>query len=708
MMRNVRKKIILFGMFSFVLLVSLYYCSIKYTKMELKLVENDIIDNIELGDSHCIKTTTKCSYNCSGYQNKGSKPSNCRSSVPSNGGCAGSSFYVSCTATGGVYCSRTSQTTSCTECEEGYKLEKGTCVEETPTVENVTGGGYAYLAANETATFSFSASGKLSDSKNFNPQWNSSPGGFSGAGSSFSITVGGTGKGTGNGCKETKYTVTASQGGKSASKTATVCKYCTSWHGPIRGNFYFKSKQNTSKPSKGCFYFEGERQISGGYSYTGYYTRCCGSPPASNLGACYGDEKYLGIATKIEWLPAPSGDLKYKYSDIKDSNECVLMPNPQTCTATRLKPEPITKETEVCEEETVLDLVDKGQECGGNQFYQIKCTQRIITSFDMDDDELFQNNKKKLLIGQGFEYGIKISTIKTCEGNFNAEVWKDSYNKIIAKINTIPNNETDAHVLSRKRELQNIASDIIDIVNAYNSYDFISSDYDEKNNLSISYFENNVKKTDYFNFDSVLLNEGNGEYVSKQEVKLGIKGVNNPYNFVWNNNSDRRIVKLIPKKTYIDKYTGNITDANNENAIDGGNRIYTNTQVDPGIQQIIITVDNLGGKDSSIVNNKCSVEVVNPNLSYRPIDVSNPFINDRWERGNNWVNELYDFTRTIHASTWSEPTISTMNISADEIVEIKNETKVYIKNGVSPYLGVCGIVNNTSDDKVCKLVNSRN
>ena len=529
MMKKLRnKKIIICGIFSLVLLISLYACLVNPGKISARIIDNDYVElqeeAIELGDSHCKRTSTKCSYTCSGYQNKGSKPSNCRSGVPANNGCAGSSFYVSCTNTGGVYCYRTSQTTSCVECEDGYELNKGTCEKIETKVESVSGGGYAYLAADEQATFSFSATSDPSGADDFSPKWSATPEGLSGSGKTFSITVGGTGVGSGASCKETKYTVTATQGGVSKSATATVCKYCTSWHGPIKGKFMYKQKQNTSKPAKGCYYFEGEQKIPGGYSYTGYYTRCCSSPPSNDLGACYGNEKYLGIATKVEWLAGPEGDMKYKYSNIKDSNECALMPDPVTCTTTQLKPEPDSKETEVCEEETILDLVDNGQECGGNQFYQIKCTQRILADFDMDDDGSYQNDTKYLLRGQGFKYGVKLSTIKTCVGTFNPTTWKDSYKKIMAKINTIPSNETDKHVLSRKKELQNILNDILDIVNKYNNYTFENS-YDEGTTLTYTYKEKGVSKTVDAEFDKKIINEGSGKYIEKTEVDLGVKGI---------------------------------------------------------------------------------------------------------------------------------------------------------------------------------------
>ena len=109
-------------------MLAFYFSYIPNSLKEVSLNDDEIIEynsdeEVDLGDENCVRYAQKCSYTCSGYQYKGSRPSNCRSGVPSNGGCAGSSFYVSCSNTGGVYCYRTSQRNTCIECKDNYELK---------------------------------------------------------------------------------------------------------------------------------------------------------------------------------------------------------------------------------------------------------------------------------------------------------------------------------------------------------------------------------------------------------------------------------------------------------------------------------------------------------------------------------------------------------------------------------------------------------
>ena len=707
------KKIILFGGFILVFMLTFYFSYIPKSLKEVSLNDDEIIEynsdeEVDLGDENCVRYAQKCSYTCSGYQYKGSRPSNCRSGVPSNGGCAGSSFYVSCSNTGGVYCYRTSQRNTCVQCRDNYELKNGSCVEKIPKVASVSGGGKTvYLAAGESASFSFTAKSDPSNASNFSPSWSVSPGaGASGGGSgtTYSLRASGNGKGSGSSCKTTTYTVTAKSGGSSKSASASVCVYCSPWtfHS---AKLYYKSKQNTSKPAKGCHYFVGEQQISGGYSYTGYWSRCCGSPPSSTLGACYGDEKYLGIASKVEWLPGPSGNLKYKYSNITDSNKCTLMPEPTTCTPHSLAPTPVNKSANYCEDEVVLDLKD-GESCGGNEFYQVSCTKRIIVNFDYGNDGV--TTSKGILAGLSYDFGIKISTIKTCEATFNVEAWKSTYKKIMDKINTIPASEKDAHVLSKKYELENKRKDIIQIVNSYNNYNLTDSG-NEKAALSMDYTVVGTQKKSTHQFVTEVINEGSGKYSNVVNHNLGVSGVQNPRNYSWTNANDKRVVKLIPQKTYLNKYDGTPTTDLNK-AVDGGNRIYVDYNIDTGKYKLKINVTGLGHKDkgSTVINNKCEIIVSRPTLYYRPIDVSNPFINSSREVGKNWLNNKYSFTNTIKANTWSVKSLNDLSISSSDIAKLKESNTNNVDS--YPYLGLCERIETYNQDpitkKICGMINN--
>ncbi len=122
---------------------------------------------------------------------------------------------------------------------------------------------------------------------------------------------------------------------------------------------------------------------------------------------------------------------------------------------------------------------------------------------------------------------------------------------------------------------------------------------------------------------------------------------------------------------------------------------------------MIIKVSGLASNDSKVNNDKCTFRVVNIPLTYRPIDVSNPFINDSWEKGVNWVNKLYDFTRVIHADTWRESAYNTIKLSPSDIVDIQVSNS---KNkALSPYLGLCDKIDTASQDvitkKLCAAIN---
>ena len=181
---------------------------------------------------------------------------------------------------------------------------------------------------------------------------------------------------------------------------------------------------------------------------------------------------------------------------------------------------------------------------------------------------------------------------------------------------------------------------------AYNNFDPTTTYNDnESGDISLNYQINAKPANSNANFVLNVINEGKGQYYGKSSDP------NNPTNYTWSNKNNPRIVKLTLPKVYFDKETGK-TPPVTKNVIDGGNKLYIDYNTDPGTYNINVKVSGVGC--SSINNDKCSITVKENEILYRPIDLSNPFINNKWTPGSNWVNNKFDFRNIIHSDIWSK------------------------------------------------------
>ena len=89
-------------------------------------------------------------------------------------------------------------------------------------------------------------------------------------------------------------------------------------------------------------------------------------------------------------------------------------------------------------------------------------------------------------------------------------------------------------------------------------------------------------------------------------------------------------------------------------------------------------------------------------IKYRPIDINNPFINDSWEKGENWVNSQYDYTGIIDKDIWNKRALYNINLSKDDISAIKKSN--YNNRGYNPYLGLCDKQDDKLKDSITKNV----
>lgn len=611
------------------------------------------------------------------------------------------------------------------------------CLEPTPkpttsTVDSVNGGGTIYLAADEVATFNFTAISKPAGSSNFNPTWNFSPSSSasgSGNGANYTLSASGDKKGTGSNCAKTTYTVTASLNGSSKSSTATVCKYCSPWKGPITKRILSKEKRNTEKPNAGCYYYEGEQQVEGGWLYTAYYTRCC-SEPTSNVGACYGNKKYLGIATDVLWQTKETSDRKYKYNGVSES-DCHPI-NVNVCNAKPTSPLAITEHTSECEESKTISYKDTTtcsnyEGSSESNFYTIECERTISASFDYGDD-INQNTSRILHKGGGFRFGIKVSSVHTCTAKFNKDTWIDAYNKYLKKIGYVSSslvdyvkrydysgwtkavNKLDAskEVKSEVFALWNTLKELRDLV--MNDYVGFKPDnkYNEQANIKLTY---NVNGKSVDAQEQLVISDDDfveGVYTtttSSKKYDLTSQLKNIPEYFVITNENNPRVVKLVPKQVYIDKYLGKGIN-NDQSNIDGGNKIYVDYDIDATENNksypINITLTGLGSNMSTVINNKCDFKVVDEEIVYRPIDITNPFINSDWKIGDNWLNDNYSFTNTIKSNIWSQNSLLRFDLSSNDISSIKESNNNF--RDKYPYLGLCDRITSTNQDEITRKI----
>ena len=364
--------------------------------------------------------------------------------------------------------------------------------------------------------------------------------------------------------------------------------------------------------------------------------------------SCYGNRKYLSIATDVKWQAEASSGLPYKISGIDDEFSCKVLKDPSSCVPRPLAVTPINAEADICEDNVHLNLVD-GVSCSGKSFYNIECVTDSVVSFDNGNDEGSIKTVNSILIGQGFKYGIKLTTIKKCTAVFNGENWRTSYSRARKKIKQADSDlqksgmsSTDRRDIESEKAWNEEKLSILEgMLEAYNKTNpaSLSSD-DEIATFTMNYSVSNKNKELNADFEKKVIQKGKGKYYEREEVEIYVNGFQNPYNYTWNNVDNPRIVKFVPVKTYI-------------NGLDGGNKIYIDYDTDPGTYTMDINVSNIAGKNS-VHNDKCQLRVSKEGILYRPIDVSNPFINNTWQPGANWINSEMDFRNIIHANIWSK------------------------------------------------------
>ncbi len=390
----------------------------------------------------------------------------------------------------------------------------------------------------------------------------------------------------------------------------------------------------------------------------------------------------------------------------------------------------------ICEDSVSIN-VDSGKKCTNTvnnektNFYEISCVKDVSANFDYGNDGN-ENTIRSLYKGEGFAFGINVETKVNCKYIFYDTVWKKAYNsvkdnirKIDSKLLNYLNDENawkdyvNKNILN-KNGITNtsklywywsIAEELRNVVKTYNEY-LPDDKYDEYSKITISTTEKGKDVSTTHELMRTINEEGTYKKSDISDKNLNVSGVTNPQSY--NLKSDKaRKVTLIPKRVCINKGTGKIStitgDKCPDNTLDGGNKIYTSFLTDVTDKNksypINIKVEGLGSNGSSIINNKCDLKILNNNYIYRPIDLKNPFINSSWQKGKNWVNEKFDFTKVIHEDTWSDnDNQKIISLTSKDITAIKKSNSDAWNDKNSPYMGLCISQDETLQDEITKEI----
>ncbi len=562
-------------------------------------------------------------------------------------------------------------------------------------------------------------------------------------------------------CDAVTVTVSAYNGGVTRSVTIPTDGR---WVDGKNGDFPFSpppSEAGANVASYDVYSTDGCRKITNSLGETvwhcdSYKSRSCGGGVPQRLSSyCCVDNGVPGLSKNVFYVQSVNNkdcssyakrlgypDVSYTLLENVTKDKCKAPDKiVGMCTESSTTPARQEKEASTCETEVKISTSD-GVKCSNTSetakgFYKIDCDRYVDTNFDYGNDGKTDTDRT-VVRGEGIPLGINVSSSIKCTYEFYNDNWKTIYNNVLSRIRKVDsklesyvkNNDSNGwkkYIDSKISKITgvketkllyewwNIIEDLKEIVRYYNSYEPEMVNNNQTAVVSITTKENGKSITTNYNFSAVVTNSGKVTKTDKFKKAIGINGLDDPYNYKSSNISNPTKVTLIPKKTCIDITSGNIVatiDSGDcpKNSIDGGNKMYINYDTDitkdEDTYPITITVSGLSINDSKVTNNKCSIKVIENTLKYRSIDVKNPFINDDWEKGYNWTNSEYDFTKTIHSSTWSEGTYNKIKISSSDIEALQKSNS---KNkALSPYLGLCDKVDKASQDaitqKLCKLI----
>ena len=395
-----------------------------------------------------------------------------------------------------------------------------------------------------------------------------------------------------------------------------------------------------------------------------------------------------------------------KVDNIKNETDCILEDTsiPNQCLTSSIY-SPKSNNASTCSGNTTLSLDDE-KVCSSsitNQFYTINCRETINANF--------KPGNLSVKAGQGFKYNINVTSSNTCAGVFNDTEWNDAYNK--AK--KLYNRADKANDEYEKAWYNKIISDLEDLVINYNnansnySNGLVSAGLENlTGQLELKYKANKIDTTLTYSFikgnTSVFVTDN---IPTNKETKTLANNMSvSKFNVTINNS-----VELIPPKVYLDK-NGNEVTQGTPGAIDGGNLFLTDLKTDKSSvpYNMVITLNNLGvNRNGTITNYQCGLIITKESndITYRIIDVGNPFGIDAVTPGNNWSNTNFNFRETIDKNTWSGEYLYKFDLTSQDIKNIKEDNSKW--SGLSAYRGVCNenetILSREFKETVCDELN---
>lgn len=425
---------------------------------------------------------------------------------------------------------------------------------------------------------------------------------------------------------------------------------------------------------------------------------------------CMSKGFYVGINEDSILLAGGITKEKCKGSDGPGNPE-----NPEPCKPDYVTKSDSNKESVTCEDVLTYNSNSDSVTCDSETqkgFYSVNCDEKVESSFDLGADGQKGSNSLTLYSGEGFDYKIDLSIVKTCKGEFDVDGWNKSYDNIKSK-------RDDAKKRNDTKEVKRLDDIIKNLENLAETYkNWPTNVTTIIPNVSLELHTSPSIKISKFN--AKVINEGNTEIVKATEgvAKLH-NGVEVPKTFTYTNAKNPRTIRYTPPETKLDSLTGQIATASSTKIIDGGNRIYTDLETPSGTYPMTITLSlNSTGSSNTgnIINNKCSLNIMSKEKLYRIIDVTNPFVSKEYQankEGNkyqnnwNWNNNKYNYTSIIDKNVWSNKSLYTFDLNQQTINDIKTDNN----GNVNKYLGDCSLTDNGRNDgtkKMCNVIYSSN
>lgn len=296
--------------------------------------------------------------------------------------------------------------------------------------------------------------------------------------------------------------------------------------------------------------------------------------------------------------------------------------------------------------------------------------------------------------GFGFPVTVELSTNVSCTYKFDTNIFKTDYNNLNSCLSTNKENTPEyASCYKRKLEMDKIVNNYINIVGNNNekgkNLEEYISDFENINGDLV--FNYNDNTTDSLNFVTSDFNKSI-QCTNGSSSKL----VNNQIVYTDFSCYLSLSKKLQLDNTCIDMQTANQTNCSTS-TLNGGNLYYMN--LDKKKASILINISSTGymGNVGIGLQNCHAMQNIDFNIIYRPIDLTDPFLqsfDSNRKIGKNYLNSKYNFVNIIKKDLWNSNNNFMYRYTMSKI-NVENIRKDTNEGGINSYLGRnCYISNN--------------